>query len=516
MARRGVLVCEGQEWHPFSARFPDARFANTRLTYEDREGNVWVGSWGRGLVQCSPAHIQRYTEAEGLPHPRVRSLAEDGRGRIWIGTGRGVACLEEETIHPVKAGPPVFALAIDRQERLWMGDGKGRVSLGTGAEPRVIAELAEDGHGDGHGTVTGLYEDRSGRLWVCTSHGLLGHMEEDRFVALQERCSQAYKTLVQDSEGVLWVGAAQEGPALYHMDGDRLHVCDLAGLEAIPGVNALCEHAGMLWLGTTCGLFSVDVRSREVRRFTTDQGLSANCILALGTDRQGRLWIGTEGGGVLNYDGQAFHRLPNLGGCPQDDPVHAILCDRLGQLWFGTGAGLICYRPHHTSPGIVIRHPVEGRLLEATDSLSFPQGTAEVTIHFQGIRFRIDGGPLLYSHRLAASEAEGEWSEFTRAKKVSYRDLPVGEYRFEVRTRESEGRVSEAARLQVRVVPDARDEGRRRPEQQRQSPGGLATRPQCRREAAPVPACTGGGDRHVRAVAWRDRYRQGSRLPRYP
>ena len=457
MVRRGVLVHDGQEWHPFSARFPDARFANTRLTYEDREGNVWVGCWGRGLVQCSQTHTQRYTEAEGLPHLRVRSLAEDGRGRIWIGTGKGVACLEEETIHPVKAGPPVFALAIDRQERLWIGDAQGRVSLGTGAAPRVIAELAEDGHG----SVTGLYEDRSGRLWVCTSDGLLGHMEEDRFVALQERCSHAYRALVQDSEGVLWIGAAEEGPALYHMDGHRLHVCDLPRLEAIPWVNALCEHAGMLWLGTTCGLFAVDMRSREVHGFTTDQGLSANCILSLGTDRQGRLWIGTEGGGVLNYDGQAFHRLPNLGGCPQDDPVHAILCDRLGRLWFGTGAGLICYRPSHTTPGIVIRHLVEGRLLEAPDSLSFPQGTAEVAIYFQGIRLGIDGDSLLYSHRLVASEAEGEWSEFTRAKRVSYRDLPVGEHRFEVRTRDPEGTLSEAARLQVRIVPDARDESRR-------------------------------------------------------
>ncbi len=457
MVRRGVVVYDGQEWHPFSARFPDARFANTRLTYEDREGNVWVGSWGRGLVCCSQAHIRRYTEAEGLPHPRVRSLAEDGRGRIWIGTGRGVACLEEGTVHPVKAGPPVFALAIDRQERLWTGDGKGRVSMGTGAEPRVIAELAEDDHG----TVNGLYEDRSGRLWVCTSDGLLGHMEEDRFVALQERCLQAYKAVVQDSEGVLWVGAGQEGPALYRMDGHRLHVCDFAGLEAIPGVTALCEHAGMLWLGTTCGLFSVDVRSREVRGFTTDQGLSANCILSLGTDRQGRLWIGTEGGGVLNYDGQAFHRLPNLGGGPQEHPVHTILCDRLGRLWFGTGAGLICYQPHHTSPGIVIRQLVEGHLLEAPDAVSFPRGTAEVTLHFQGIRFRIDGGPLLYSHRLVTGEAEGEWSEFAEAKRVSYRNLAVGEYRFEVRTRDPEGRVSEAAHLQVRVVPEAGDEDRR-------------------------------------------------------
>ena len=218
--------------------------------------------------------------------------------------------------------------------------------MGTGAEPRVTAELA----GDGRGAVAGICEDRAGRLWICTSDGILGHIEEGCLVELQERCSQAYRAMVQDREGVLWIGTADGGPALYRMDGGHgLRACEFAGLEAIPEVNALCEHAGTLWVGTSCGLFAVDLSSGEVRGFTMDQGLSANCILSLGTDRQGRLWIGTRGGGALNYDGRAFHRLPNLGGRPQEDPVHAILCDRRGRLWFGTGAGLICYRPCHTS-----------------------------------------------------------------------------------------------------------------------------------------------------------------------
>ncbi len=468
IARRGVLVYDGREWHPLSRGMPGVSFANTRLTYEDREGNVWAGSWGGGLVLCCRGGVRRYTETDGLPHPRVGSLAEDGRGRIWIGTGRGPARLEEDGIHPLEAGPPVPALAIDRRDRLWIGDGNGRASMATGSAPRVIAQLAEEVHG----RVTGLYEDRAGRLWACTSDGLLGHIGEDRFVAVQERCSHAYTTMVQDGEGVLWVGGAGQRPALYRMDGaHRLLVCDFAGLEAIPAVKALCEHAGRLWLGTTCGLFAVDVASGKVRAFTTDQGLSANCILSLAADRQGRLWIGTQGGGVLNFDGQAFHRLPNLGEGSRQDPVHTILCDRQGRLWFGTGAGLICYRPYHSSPGIVIRQLVEGRLLEAPDSVSFPQGTAEVTIHFQGIRFRIDGDPLLYSHRLVAGEDVGEWSEFTETNRVSYQDLPVGEYRFEVRTRDPEGRMSEAARLQVQVVADAGEEGRRRLDQQRPSPG---------------------------------------------
>ena len=477
MARRGVLVHDGQAWHPFSDAFPERDFRNTRLTYEDHEKNIWVGSWGGGLVFVARSGVRRYTEVDGLPGNRVRSLAEDRRGRVWIGTGRGIACHEEDRIRPMATGPAVFAMEVDRQGTLWVGDAAGKVSKGAGSESLVVADLA----GDDHAIVTGLCADRTGRLWIGTSRGLLGHIEEERFVALEDRLPRACRTIMQDSGGVFWIGSAEGSPALYYTDcADRLRAADSAGMEAIPGVNAMCENSGLLWLGTIAGLFSIDLRSREVRRFTMAQGLSDNRILSLATDPQGRLWIGTEGGGVLSYDGQAFRRL-HVGECSLESwEVQAILCDRLGRLWLGTGGGLISYQPHHVSPGLVIRQLVEGRLLEAPEAVSIPQGTAEVVIHFQGIRFRIDGDPLLYSHRLVGNGSRAEWSEFTPRNRVSYQDLSIGEYRFEVRVRDPEGNVSEAARLQVRIIPDASDESPRGADPQRQStvdsvPGHSAT-----------------------------------------
>ena len=101
--------------------------------------------------------------------------------------------------------------------------------------------------------------------------------------------------------------------------------------------------------------------------------------------------------------------------------------------------------------------------------MSFPKDAAEIGIDCQGIRFRIDRGPMLYSHRLVGHGPEGEWSEFSPASRASYHDLPVGEYRFEVRTCDSEGMVSEVAHLQVRVVPGTDSEGLRGPGPERKS-----------------------------------------------
>ena len=346
-------VYDGREWHPFSARFPDADFSNTRLSYEDRDGNIWVGSYRSGLVFCSRPGVVRYTQADGLPHHRVRCLAEDRRGRIWIGTDRGTACLADDRIHSTNTGPEVLVMEVDLGGTLWIGDSEGNVSQGAGAAPSVAVGTEDD-----HEFIMGLSQDPTGRLWVCTSHGILGYIEEDRFVALKEPLPRVCQTLMQDCEGVLWIGTAEGSPALYYKDRThRLHTLDYAGLEGAYAVNALCEHEGLLWVGTPGGLNSVDRRSGMVRRFTMDQGLPANCILSLGTDRQGRLWIGTNGGGPLNYNGEAFQRI-HLGESMAESQVNAILCDRRGGRWFGTSGGL--YQPRSVPPGIVIRKVVGG------------------------------------------------------------------------------------------------------------------------------------------------------------
>ena len=459
LTHRGVMVHDGQGWQSFSASLPDVDFSGTRLTYEDREGNIWIGLWGGGLIFCDPTSIRRYTEADGLPDREIRCLGEDFEGRMWIGTMGGMACMEEGQIRPVKTGEIVSAIVIDGLGQVWSGGNAGKVYKWKGQTPQAIS-VAEETHPE---EISGLCEDSEGRIWVGTSESRFGWIEENRFIPLE--CGTSLQdwvfwvgSLLQDRDGVFWVGSVGVVPALYCYEDGHLHPADIAEAESIAYVNVLWEYQNTLWIGTAKGLFALDLSSREVRRFTAEQfGLSANGILALTVDPQGNIWLGTSGGGVLRYDGQTFQSI-RLGPSALENKVEAVLCDRRGRLWFGTRAGLVAYQPGHTPPCLVIREVMAGTLLAAPETVSCPESTPEIRIHFQGISFRTGAGQMRYSHRLVGHGPTEQWSAFTAADAVAYSALPVGEYCFEVRTMDRDGLLSEVASLEIQILPDAKTE----------------------------------------------------------
>ena len=453
LARRGVICYDGQEGHHFSATLPDIDFSDTRLTYEDREGNIWIGLWGGGLIFCDPASIRHYTKADGLPDREIRHLGEDHKGRIWIGTMGGMACMEEGQIRPVETGEMVSAMVVDSKGRVWSGGDAGKVCRWEGQTPQVIS-VAENLHS---GEISGLCEDGQGRIWVGTAKGRFGWIEENRFTPFDEWIIDKCRTILQDQNGVFWIGFYGSIPAIYCYEDGHLRPVDMAEAESIAYVNVLWEHQNTLWVGTAKGLFALDLSSRQMHRFTAEQfGLSANGILALTADSQGNIWIGTSGGGVLRYDGETFQNI-RLGPSALENKVEAVLCDRRGRLWFGTRAGLIAYQPGHTPPRLVIREVMAGTLLAAPD-VSCPESTPEIRIHFQGISFRTGAGQMRYSYRLVGHSPAEQWSAFTAGDAVAYSALPVGEYRFEVRTMDRDGLMSEVASVEIQIFPDAKTE----------------------------------------------------------
>jgi ligand-binding sensor domain-containing protein len=62
---------------------------DVRAICEDREGNLWLGTSGGGLVQLRPRSMHILRAGEGLPNTSSTALALDVNGRIYVGLHRG-------------------------------------------------------------------------------------------------------------------------------------------------------------------------------------------------------------------------------------------------------------------------------------------------------------------------------------------------------------------------------------------------------------------------------------------
>jgi signal transduction histidine kinase len=78
-------------------RDPSSLNDNTILAFHaSPSGDMWVGTLGGGLDEFNSAtgKILHHTEADGLPNNIVSGILEDGTGRLWLSTNKGISCFD--------------------------------------------------------------------------------------------------------------------------------------------------------------------------------------------------------------------------------------------------------------------------------------------------------------------------------------------------------------------------------------------------------------------------------------
>ncbi len=97
---------------------------------------------------------------------------------------------------------------------------------------------------------------------------------------------------------------------------------------------------GALWVGTSAGVHEVDLASGKLRNtFTRKQGLANEYVFAVGLDRQGHKWFGTNAGGVSRYKGGQWKTFFPMHGLA-DYWVYSFGQQQNGDFWIGTWAGV--------------------------------------------------------------------------------------------------------------------------------------------------------------------------------
>jgi signal transduction histidine kinase/CheY-like chemotaxis protein/streptogramin lyase len=146
----------------------------------------------------------------------------------------------------------------------------------------------------------------------------------------------AVASIAQSDDGYLWFGTRD---GLVRFDGARFAVFKSANTPAFVSnsITTLKYAHKTLWVSTDDGL--IRYRDGAFRRFTTDDGLSANYIQTVLHEPNGRLWVSTgKGFDVAEPDVAASSapRFTPVEGTPRT-PGYSAIVDRRNRVWLNTG-----------------------------------------------------------------------------------------------------------------------------------------------------------------------------------
>jgi diguanylate cyclase (GGDEF)-like protein len=210
-------------------------------------------------------------------------------------------------------------------------------------------------HGLSSEFVRAVAQDGRGYLWFATQSGL-SRFDGYDFVTYehdgkdQKSLSNSFIwSLFVDDLGELWistnVGVNKYDYATNSFQRNPLNLSEADRTKRIRTMTK--DQTGVFWLGTVDnGLLAIEP-SGTTRRYQNDgdpKGLPHNHIIALHADRKGRIWVGTDGGGLAQLDSgtNTFFQYRSNANNPASiahDEVRTIYEDRAGHIWVGTAQG---------------------------------------------------------------------------------------------------------------------------------------------------------------------------------
>jgi signal transduction histidine kinase/ligand-binding sensor domain-containing protein/DNA-binding response OmpR family regulator len=371
-----------------------------RVIYEDKRGNLWIGTESGGLNRFSREkenfeHIQSKDRVNGIG-TSVKTIAEDGQGRLWLGTNIGIKMYDplsgQVRSFPYRAADLrspsdtyVRVLQFDTKGRLWVGTNAGLdlFDPSTAKFTRIhqtYPQLSDE--------IWEIYSDPKGLLWVGTYNNGLFSIDPST-LTLQKinldgkrEWSNTIRSVTMDEKGTYWIGSRA---GLYSYDPRKKSTVWYGNIENEPRslvnnsvLNVYKDAGKNLWICTRGGM-SLLVPGRQL--FKHYRGMNNNSwhlnnkevYAAWEHPETGNIWIGTGEGGIniLHRNTETFsyvYHVPGRGNDLSGNGIKAFMEDGKGNVWIGTDKeGISVYNLKTARFGYFLHEPAKASSLSSNN-----------------------------------------------------------------------------------------------------------------------------------------------------
>lgn len=277
-------------------------------------------------AQSTTRNLDKIGSAIQLTSSYPNTMIQDSKGFLWVGTNNGLNRYDGYKNKVFKFEPDnensisdnwVSHLLEDSEGNIWIGTEGGGLNLyqpATGMitrlqhDPKLRTSISSN-------TVQYLYEDHNERLWIGTKKGL--NLLDKKTLTFQrweqpspcDECGHAIKSIAGDSDGNIWIGDEYNGLYCFSPQSETFTQPHLRyeGAQALPSefINDLKFIEGKLWVGTDNGLAILNAKKQRYETIYLADGKEApfsdQFIWRIYPEKQGSIWICTNGGGLLHY-----------------------------------------------------------------------------------------------------------------------------------------------------------------------------------------------------------------------
>lgn len=447
--------------------------------FVDRSGVIWIASHASGVQKVNPFAKKFHTfrdDTDGLSHSFISGMSSSDQEPefLWAGVQQGglkridlrsgeVSSWRHDPADPESLGSnTIWAVRHDSRGRLWVGTDRGMDFASPTVEgfQHFMQQLGGSDSFFGN-TVLTIHEDRQGYLWVGNWDSNLykfdrrnGNYQTFDYSGPETTASDSrIHHIYEDDQGALWLSTYLD--ALYRFDPKSGKA-----LPFLKGIGANWVHPaanGHFWVGTNDrGLLRFNPETGAVlQAFTHAEGLPSNTVFAILEDAEGWLWIST-GNGLSHFKPETgqFVNYDVSDGLPSNSfNIGSAFQDATGRMFFGGTKGVVFVDPDQvtqnpTPPGLaltglkILRRGKAAPLeklpsdWKPEEEISLRYNENDLTFEFVGLHF---GDPTQNRYRYRLEPYDEAWIYAGSRRPARYTSLRPGKYVFRVSAANSDG-----------------------------------------------------------------------------
>ncbi|WP_396185825.1 two-component regulator propeller domain-containing protein [Flavobacterium sp.] len=324
---------------------------------------VFLTNWiNEPIYGQSPSIFKKIDQANGLSNDRVSSIVKEKNGFVWIGTDNGLNRYDGNKIkiynkqNSAISSNDISDLLIDRKGKIWIATFGGGLNLYNPSNDTFITykNSTNDPTSIPTNEINTVFEDSKGVIWLGTKNGIsFFNNKQQTFKTYKFESKNIHsishndvKSIYEDLDKNLWIGTFGGGLNKFNPRTEKFDRIKSSSAISPDYIHSLCGiNKNEILIGTSGkGLLTFDRSNLSFQKKSYGINKIINIVRRIKRDRNGALWIGTDGVGVFKIKNinssnplvTIFSNDSQAETSISSNAIYAVMEDENSNIWLGT------------------------------------------------------------------------------------------------------------------------------------------------------------------------------------